>query len=237
MKWAIGTMVLVLMLLLVVFLWSSQALAPTASEQKFAKDIYENTEDVTRPEELVEIYDGISVSKEVKVLDLSARGLTGSLKAEIRLLTKVEEIDISHNQFTGLPAEIGQLQNLKVLNLAHNQLTGLPHELGNLPVIEKINIDDNNISEFDMEIISNELNVGVVVDEETLTGEVLEDAIVCSEEQKQNNICTMEYRPVCGLTEVQCVTEPCEPVLQTFGNGCSACAAGNVISYTEGECS
>lgn len=60
--------------------------------------------------------------------------------------------------------------------------------------------------------------------------------IMCTEEQKQAEACTMQYEPVCGLVEVQCVTTPCDPVPETFGNACSACAQGNVISYTKGEC-
>jgi len=34
-------------------------------------------------------------------------------------------------------------------------------------------------------------------------------------------ICTMEYAPVCGKVNVQCVKAPCNPVEQTFGNKCT----------------
>ncbi len=60
--------------------------------------------------------------------------------------------------------------------------------------------------------------------------------VVCSPASKQAQACTMEYAPVCGLVEVQCVTTPCPPIRETYSNGCSACAAGNVISYTPGDC-
>jgi len=59
----------------------------------------------------------------------------------------------------------------------------------------------------------------------------------CTDAQKNAEICTMEYAPVCGLVQVQCVTTPCDPVPQTFGNACGACAQGTVSSYTVGECS
>lgn len=62
-------------------------------------------------------------------------------------------------------------------------------------------------------------------------------SVVCTNEMKQAEACTMEYAPVCGLVQVQCFTEPCNPVPETFSNGCSACAQGNVISYTQGQCS
>jgi len=49
-------------------------------------------------------------------------------------------------------------------------------------------------------------------------------------------ICTKEYMPVCGQVQVQCITTPCEPIKQTFGNKCDACANSLTISYTEGAC-
>lgn len=62
------------------------------------------------------------------------------------------------------------------------------------------------------------------------------DVTVCTDALKNTQFCTMEYAPVCGLVQIQCITEPCNPVPETFSNGCSACAAGNVISYTDGAC-
>ncbi|MBN1274673.1 hypothetical protein JXA12_00065 [Candidatus Woesearchaeota archaeon] len=47
--------------------------------------------------------------------------------------------------------------------------------------------------------------------------------------------CTMEYQPVCGFAQVQCVTEPCLPVQQTFSNRCVAEAAG-AFNITDGAC-
>lgn len=32
--------------------------------------------------------------------------------------------------------------------------------------------------------------------------------------------CTMEYAPVCWKVAIQCITTPCEPIKQTFGNKC-----------------
>ncbi|MBD3387744.1 MAG: hypothetical protein GF416_01735 [Candidatus Altiarchaeales archaeon] len=55
-------------------------------------------------------------------------------------------------------------------------------------------------------------------------GECPNPVHACTEEEKDQSICTMEYRPVCGDDGV------------TYGNGCAACASGKIDSWTEGEC-
>lgn len=86
-------------------------------------------------------------------LDLSHNALTGALQAEVRHLQALRVLDLSDNQFTGVPAEIGQLSNLEVLDLSNNQLTGLPHELANLRNLKTLDLRGNNPSEFDLKII------------------------------------------------------------------------------------
>jgi len=53
--------------------------------------------------------------------------------------------------------------------------------------------------------------------------------------QELPKVCTMEYAPVCGKVQVQCITTPCLSVDQTFGNMCTAQAAG-ATDITTGEC-
>ena len=105
----------------------------------------------------IEIYSGISKPSETEVLDLSGRGLTGSLKAEIRMLSQLRSVDLHDNAFTGLPAEFGQLSKLEVLDLSNNQFTGIPHELGNLQNLKELNLKGNDISAFDLNIIKENL--------------------------------------------------------------------------------
>jgi len=46
---------------------------------------------------------------------------------------------------------------------------------------------------------------------------------ICTEEEKQAEMCTMEYMPVCGNDN------------KTYGNKCTACAA-DIESWVPGEC-
>lgn len=103
--------------------------------------------------EMIVVYDGISAHSDTQKLDLSNRGLSGSLKAEIRHLTELRELDISNNAFTGLPAEVGQLQKLQRLDLSNNPFTGLPHELGNLHDLQQLDLRGTQYAEYDLEII------------------------------------------------------------------------------------
>ena len=48
----------------------------------------------------------------------------------------------------------------------------------------------------------------------------------CPDERPQ--MCTMDYRPVCGTSE--------SGALKTFSNACGACADVTVRGYSEGEC-
>lgn len=110
-----------------------------------------------------------SVPKEVftqtdaTTLDVSQNSLTGSLPAEVRLLANLEVLDLSDNQFTGVPAEIGQLSNLRVLDLSNNPITGLPNELANLKKLERLDLSGTNYSKADLKIITEGLSADVLV--------------------------------------------------------------------------
>lgn len=105
------------------------------------------------------IFNEISIQE----LDLSNNKLEGSLQAEVRHLQNLKILDLSNNQFTGVPAEVGQLKNLEILDLSNNQLTGLPYELGNLSNLKILNLKGNVYSPTDLSIIKQSLSASTIV--------------------------------------------------------------------------
>ncbi len=89
----------------------------------------------------------------VQELDLSNNKLDGALQAEVRHLQNLKMLNLSDNNFTGIPAEIGQLTNLEVLNLSGNPITGMPYELGNLKNLKVLDLRDTDYSKQDLEVI------------------------------------------------------------------------------------
>jgi len=57
----------------------------------------------------------------------------------------------------------------------------------------------------------------------------------CQPGQRNAELCTMEYRQVCGWFDqtIQCFAYPCA---QTYSNPCGACSNEAVAYWTEGEC-
>jgi len=101
--------------------------------------------------------------KKTEELNLSNNNLRGSLQAEIRHLENLRVLNLSKNNFTGVPAEVGQLSQLEILNLSGNPITGLPYELGNLKNLKVLDLRNTNYSKEDLEVITNGLPSSVSI--------------------------------------------------------------------------
>ena len=96
-------------------------------------------------------WDGVSVSSapsRVTELNLSRRGLTGSIPPQLGSLTNLERLDLHRNQLTGsIPTQLGSLSNLQYLNLHTNQLTGgIPTQLGSLTSLQRLFLSTNGLT-------------------------------------------------------------------------------------------
>ena len=66
--------------------------------------------------------------------------------------------------------------------------------------------------------------------------EEIDDENYCIPNERNAEICTKIYQPVCGWSDpekIQCIKYPCA---QTYSNRCLACANENVLYLTAGEC-
>lgn len=90
-------------------------------------------------------------------LNLSNNALTGALPGEIRHLKNLRRLNVSNNRMTGIPAEVGQLAQLEELNYAGNSITGIPHEVGQLKNLKIFNLAGSTPSQYDVDIISEQL--------------------------------------------------------------------------------
>ena len=128
----------------------------------------------------------VSVSSDRNVLNLSGQGLTKApdyifnqtnllelnlsnnkigqaLQSQVQNLRNLKVLNLSNNNFTGVPAEVGQLKDLEILNLSNNQLTGLPNEIGNLSKLKLLDLSGNNYSEIDLQKIKETLPSSTVI--------------------------------------------------------------------------
>ncbi|XP_040997745.1 probable LRR receptor-like serine/threonine-protein kinase At2g24230 [Juglans microcarpa x Juglans regia] len=80
--------------------------------------------------------------------EASGLGLTGSIPdTTIGKLTKLQSLDLSNNEITGLPSDLWSLGLLRSLNLSSNQIYGsLPNNIGNFGFLEILDLSSNNFS-------------------------------------------------------------------------------------------
>lgn len=116
---------------------------------------------------LAEVPPYIFSQTDTEILDLSGNRFSGALQAEIRHMQKLRVLDLSNNNFTGVPAEIGQLTELEVLNLSHNPLTGLPYEIGNLQDLRLLDLRGTDYAKQDLTVIQQNLSPATEVKTDT----------------------------------------------------------------------
>lgn len=112
---------------------------------------------------LTRVPDDVFENRDLVELDVSNNQIGNTLQAEVRNLTALRVLDLSDNEFTGVPAEIGLLSQLEVLDLSNNNLTGLPHELGKLSNLRTLDLRGNAYSETDLAAIEASLSSTTVV--------------------------------------------------------------------------
>ncbi|KAG6673438.1 hypothetical protein I3842_16G112500 [Carya illinoinensis] len=80
--------------------------------------------------------------------EASGLGLTGSIPdTTIGKLTKLQYLDLSNNQITGLSSDLWSLGSLRSLNLSSNRISGsLPNNIGNFGMLEIFDLSSNNFS-------------------------------------------------------------------------------------------
>ncbi len=100
---------------------------------------------------------------DTEILNLSNNKISGALQAEVRHLENLIVLDLSNNNFTGVPAEVAQLKNLEVLDLSGNPITGLPNELANLKNLKSLDLRETNYSTQDLEVIKKGLSSEVLI--------------------------------------------------------------------------
>ena len=101
--------------------------------------------------------------------------------------------------------------NVKYMDIAHIIVSNFINNLDERCVYGCLYMDKSVCNNYKCEMINSETN-GV------------DESIPCTLEQKNADICTMQYEPVCGSDS------------RTYGNSCVACQSETVKSYTMWEC-
>lgn len=168
MAYILGALVVIAALLGAVFLLPNESVAPVNAPAETEKETSQNTQDTNPPtvapanqgqsldlsgQSLAKTPESVFSQINLESLDLSHNKLDGALQAEVRHLQNLRMLDLSDNNFTGVPAEVGQLSQLEVLDLSNNPLTGLPYEIGNLKNLILLDLRGTQYSPQDLDVI------------------------------------------------------------------------------------
>ena len=136
----------------------------------------------------VELWDECYNIEETIIIDVSHRGLSGSIPSDIGNLTNLTRLNLEVNQFRGeIPIEIVNLMNLTTLALQENQLIGsIPSDIGNLTNLTALYLSDNLLTgEIPSEIGKLTNLMGLYLSNNQLTGEIPSE--VCDLVNNNNN--------------------------------------------------
>ena len=88
------------------------------------------------------------VSWQATEINMARQSFTGSIPAEIGLLSSLTYIDLGENEVSGsIPDELYQLTKLEYIYLHHNQMTGtLSEGIGNLQLLDSLYLGSNKFS-------------------------------------------------------------------------------------------
>jgi Leucine-rich repeat (LRR) protein len=148
--------------------WYTRASSPCGEEGDFQSlELYYNNVQGSIPPDLA------LLSNSLQTIDVSGgprRTITGTLPAELGLLTGLQDLRLQNNSLTGiippgygawaslewldlssnrltatLPSEIGQWVSIETLNIAQNQLQGtIPTQIGTIRRAIRLTLDNNN---------------------------------------------------------------------------------------------
>ncbi|KAJ6418884.1 hypothetical protein OIU84_002121 [Salix udensis] len=87
-------------------------------------------------------------SFQVKALNLSGYGLSGSIPADVFKSKKLVQLDLGYNSLSGsIPPEVSFCTNLEYLGLYNNYLSGeVPSEIFSLPKLNSLYLNTNNLT-------------------------------------------------------------------------------------------
>ena len=98
----------------------------------------------------LDMWHGVYTNNDGRVVEinLSENNLSGTLPAQLAMLTQLEGLILTDNQLTGtIPIELSQLRELASLDLNENRLRGaIPPELANLMPMVYLDLSDNRFS-------------------------------------------------------------------------------------------
>jgi len=116
---------------------------------------------------------------QLTVLNISNKGIKGSLPSDFENLGSLVELNLSGNEISGeIPSNISKLTNLKTLNLSKNKITSFPKEITELPLLTDLILNENSIEGNIIEEVKNFKNLRVLdLGSNNLNG-TIPDAIV-----------------------------------------------------------